>query len=401
MGRQHLSFLSHRDEHKEASSRPSLCLRMSKEESLQLQALCAEEASVRSGVVARITATKILGFACDVNCHHVLVKILSFGDGACRPVAKLLVTIGRERRQHVINHEFGCRVVIAALKNSKACPWSEALCKFVLEEAAMVRGDAFGIFVLQRATWEARGSWVLRAAADDLCSLLRAISKDRLRLAAVMVESKVPGAEEAVLTDGRMSAALGTERCADGLLQMMLAAPRRFSEPVRAMCSSRRRWPAASKSQVVDFPSRSRRKCGSTVAARRPYGVYEETRGDEGGPATEAGASARDRGTSSGREELRRALEAASAAEGFPELWSLYHAVVDETSAWQADAERCSAIAFRFLLLVALRGHRQALRPFEQAFAEELRMVDATMMPSETLQNERRSWLLWLGENES
>ena len=69
---------------------------------------------------------------------------------------------------------------------------------------------------MQQAIWEAAGSEMLRKAAPALCALIESArlkpKRLALGLAAVVVECKVEGGEEAVLATEAIEAALGPER---------------------------------------------------------------------------------------------------------------------------------------------------------------------------------------------
>ena len=358
---------------------PFLKAGMTRRETLHLQELCAGSREICQTVLAVVSASTLATIACCKYSHRVLVQILGFQGPAAESISRLLAQATTASRLEVMQHVYGCRVVVAALKNCSWCGRSRDLRDFVLRQASAMSAGCGG-YVLQQAIWEAAGSEMLRKAAPALCALIESArlkpKRLALGLAAVVVECKVDGGEEAVLANEDIEAALGNERCADYLLQLLLMSTSRCSRRVRALCSTRKRW-------------------GDVV--RRPFAEFPEL---EGTPAPIGSDSGDPVWKDILSEAMREALEAVLVGE--PELWSVLQ-VAEESNGWEDDAAEGdirsieSRFVAHFCLLASLGGRRKALQPFKTCFDEELDWVDGEML--RLLQAERQSWQAWVHED--
>ena len=430
-----------------------LSVSTSKTESLQLQDRCEGDPTECVNVVASLSASNVAALACHIHCHHVLTKILGLRGPAAAMATKLLATLEPSLRLRVAQHVYGCRVMIAALKNCDVCTWSRVVRDSILESASALRRRGYGGYVLNRAIWEAEGSETLRAAAPELCSLVGHLtSKPRrpdVELLVVMLESDVEGAEEAVLSNPTVRAALGTEKWTDPLLQLLLLSDERVAQPVRQMCAARTRWAAAVDKPFVHFPVRSSPRsrahqdeadyescgasspttesegCSAPRSARACASPGSETDSEASGSATAREApsiaaghnsSFASHGPGTRYEALLDALKEAFGGEGgCPALWTLCvrmatGAVPSEkvllevfgvTWRREGDAEDDGVGSFvrRFCFLASLHGCRRALRPLEKVFGKEVKGVDVVM--HQLMQAEKQSWQSWLWEEEA
>ena len=364
---------------------------MTRPETLHLQELCAGSRETCQKVLAAVPASTIATVACCKYSHRVLVQILGVRGPAAESIARVLAQEERPRRLEVMQHVYGCRVVVAALKNCRWCARSSGLRDLVLREAsALCRGRGCGSYVLQWAIWEGAGSEILKRAAPALCAVIKSTSlkpkRLALALATVVVECKVDGGEEAALANKEIEEAVGKERCADDLLKLLLVPGSRWCRRVHALCSARERWADIARRPFAEFPLRSESRRASSAtpeleATPAPAGSDSE------GPAWKAVLS----------EAMRQALEAVLVGE--PALWSVLQ-IAEESAQWEDGAveDDVGSIERRFVahfcLLASLQGHRAALQPFRKGFGEELDWVDGEV--ARLLQAERQSWQAWL-----
>ena len=312
---------------------------ISKLTSLQLQGECAQgDDAARMKLVEKMDEAGLFSASLGLNSHHVLVAILAKRGKPASFLADLMMQWCRSRKVAAVMHVYGCRVIIAVLRNSQWCSPSRRLRDVLIGDASGIWNE-FGAHCLQRAIWEARGCAALQAQAAQLCSFLRSdaehgqISKSWLGCAAVMVECDVHGAEELALACA--AAELAIHRSADSLTRLLLAKPL-YEDEIRTLCSGRPRWRAVVEAPLWSFSLRSsvRQTCVTATAAAvasamSAYRSLDDARSPVPREATEKQAD----GEQKRRGEKKKGRRARRAAK-----WE-----IEEGEAWQ-QKEICSRL---------------------------------------------------------
>ena len=371
--------------------------RRSEAASRQLQKRAAEDEVFSRDLAAHLANCPQWAFR--KHFHHVLISLLDGGsnDDLVQEIFGGPKAADIEFLKQLACHRYGCRVAVAALRRcGRGCPWAQSLLLVVLDMAPRLARSSMGIFVVQRAVWEARGKEAAKRASV-FCDLVPAcwITSPKMGLLEVLVESDVPGVAARILE----TESLRLFRCpmCDSLARLLFARdllPKAFllrpraaevlAEPLLTFAdrAPRRRAPSPAQAgpSEPDAEPESGGGCGPVLA--EPPRKEAEDRSEAPPPSEEPDREAAETSSSAGtgRDEV---LERASASRAAPPSSApLPNGARAVVTPWERTLP-LSTTAERSRIVWSLKGRlRRYLRTYGVGLLERL-MLNTTALQEE------------------